>query len=270
VMHIDKALKLLGLSSNPSLPNLLAAYRKRAKKYHPDLHPNQQEKAHRVMVLLNNAYKMVLKTYCIEEPFPEEEIGIERVQESEKTVLTEEFSRIFNKHLHVLFEGILTYYQYGLENVYLRTEGTRRIRYRRALQQMHKGLTGMLRTKNSAISKDDIELYKTFTAFSKTFFHMAQSNKKYDPTLKRNEAKPYKHYTKGSRLLDIELKNEFFRPYFNDTKETTNTTVINHELMTVITKYAVSEWAGEAVIKLFLLDQYKQVLRLYRKHNEYF
>jgi hypothetical protein len=269
-MQIEKALKLLGLPPNPSLPALLAAYRKRAKKYHPDFHPKQQEKAHRVMVLLNSAYNLILNTYCLEDPFPPSETGIPNVQTETSTGLTPAFSLSFNKYLNILFQGMLTYYQYGLENVYLRNEGSRRINYRKALRQIHTGLNGMLKTKPLVKSNDDKELYDIFTVFGKTFYQSTRMNKRYIPGTAREE-KPYRHYARGARLLDIALRNEFFGPYFNTNKGVTaNTTVINHELMTVITRYAVSDWAGEAVIRLFLLDQFKQVMLLYQKHNHAF
>ena len=44
-LHGDDPLHVLGLSGNPTWEEISSAYRKMARKYHPDLHPNDKDAA---------------------------------------------------------------------------------------------------------------------------------------------------------------------------------------------------------------------------------
>jgi len=55
---IDDPYKVLGVSPNATQDEIKKAYRKKAKEYHPDLHPNDPE-ANRKMNEVNQAYDML-------------------------------------------------------------------------------------------------------------------------------------------------------------------------------------------------------------------
>ena len=55
---VDDPYKVLGISRDASKEEIKKAYRKMAKKYHPDLHPNDPEAA-RKMNDINEAYDMI-------------------------------------------------------------------------------------------------------------------------------------------------------------------------------------------------------------------
>ena len=56
---IDDPHKVLGVSQSASEDEIKKAYRKKAKEYHPDLHPNDPE-ASRKMNEVNEAYDMLM------------------------------------------------------------------------------------------------------------------------------------------------------------------------------------------------------------------
>lgn len=56
---IDDPYKVLGISSSATQQEIKAAYRRMAKKYHPDLHPNDAD-ANRKMNEVNEAYDMLM------------------------------------------------------------------------------------------------------------------------------------------------------------------------------------------------------------------
>ncbi len=64
-MHKSKiidAYRLLGVDKKSTIIEITKAYRKLAKKFHPDSHPENPDYAHRMMVRINEAYS-IIKSY---------------------------------------------------------------------------------------------------------------------------------------------------------------------------------------------------------------
>jgi len=59
--QIRDAYNFLGIKEGASIVEITKAYRKLAKKYHPDSHPNNTDYAHKIMVRINEAYSIVKK-----------------------------------------------------------------------------------------------------------------------------------------------------------------------------------------------------------------
>ena len=59
--QISEAFNLLGIKEGTSIVEITKAYRKLAKKYHPDSHPDNNNYAHKMMVRINEAYSIVKK-----------------------------------------------------------------------------------------------------------------------------------------------------------------------------------------------------------------
>jgi len=70
-----KAKTLLGLRQTSSLKEIKNSYKNLMKKWHPDKHKDNPEKATKMSMLINDAYERVLE-YCnnYEYPFDEESI----------------------------------------------------------------------------------------------------------------------------------------------------------------------------------------------------
>ena len=57
--NLDKCYQLLGLDREASLDRVKSAYRLLARKFHPDLNPNDAQ-AHQRFIVLNQAYQLLL------------------------------------------------------------------------------------------------------------------------------------------------------------------------------------------------------------------
>ncbi|QOP45992.1 J domain-containing protein [Sulfurimonas paralvinellae] len=70
-----KAKSLLGLREKSSIKEIKNRYKDLMKKWHPDKHPNDVDKATKMSMKINDAYKTILE-YCnnYEYPFDEESI----------------------------------------------------------------------------------------------------------------------------------------------------------------------------------------------------
>jgi len=66
ITQIEEDLHVLGLKSGASWVEIKKAYRRESKKYHADLHQNDDEKkkvAHEIMLIFNTAYDRLEKHY---------------------------------------------------------------------------------------------------------------------------------------------------------------------------------------------------------------
>jgi len=63
VERLFEAYKLLGVSADSPLDEITRAYRRLAKKFHPDSNPEQQTYAHEMMMKINEAYSLVKDSY---------------------------------------------------------------------------------------------------------------------------------------------------------------------------------------------------------------
>jgi hypothetical protein len=63
VERLFEAYKLLGVSADSPLDEITRAYRKLAKKFHPDSNPERQTYAHEMMMKINEAYTLVKDSY---------------------------------------------------------------------------------------------------------------------------------------------------------------------------------------------------------------
>ncbi|ODS39030.1 MAG: hypothetical protein A7316_00715 [Candidatus Altiarchaeales archaeon WOR_SM1_86-2] len=60
---VEEARKILGLEEKATLREIKNAYRKKAKKYHPDSSPGSKEECEEVMKKVNDAYETLIN-YC--------------------------------------------------------------------------------------------------------------------------------------------------------------------------------------------------------------
>ena len=58
---ISDAYRILGISEDSSLADITKAYRKLAKKYHPDSNPGNPASTHEMMMQINEAYRLLKK-----------------------------------------------------------------------------------------------------------------------------------------------------------------------------------------------------------------
>ncbi|MFW6139117.1 MAG: DnaJ domain-containing protein [Spirochaetota bacterium] len=257
-MEIQDALHLLELDHNYTLKDLNLSFRRLAKRYHPDSNRGKESWAHRMMTQLNQAYEMA--ALHLTSSARQARIS---VQEKYRRV----FQGRFNQAMNHILQGIYTYYQYGLENVHLRKEGIRRIRYRDSLKHLCRGIEEMESLRHGASTENQIKNLDTFTEFSKAFYRNMLIQKSHRPG-STYENKAYPHYYHASLDLDYAIKDVFFGDMLIQVRNGSfyqRLRQSHQQYMMVISKYYQSSWVSETVLKMYLLELFSRVVELLKE-----
>jgi hypothetical protein len=255
-MELERAFKLLKLSSNCSLEKLNESFRKLAKVYHPDSNKGREKWAHRTMTELNLAYEKVLD--FITTP-------VKEAKEEKPLSGVSKFSILFNRTIQKVLEGIYTYYQYGLENARLRYEGVRKFRYRDALRYIRDGIRSLEDLQKLPKTQAASVKLQIFSDFSKAFLQNMLIEKLFVPTNTASEKKAFFHYYNGSDHLDYAIKDAFFGDELIQVRSGTYSEKMHlsrEELMLVISRYFESDCVSEALLKIYLLEVFTKVVQL--------
>ncbi len=258
-MEKQKALKILGLTSSVSIGELNSTFRRLAKQYHPDFNRNNESWANVRMTQLNLAYEMALEYLTSLESENDESFN----EASEVSFIAR-----FNKSINRMLQGVYKYYQYGIENVHLRNEGVRKIRYRDSLTDLKFGIGSLESLKESGGSLSEGETLNLFIDFSKAFLMNMLVEKYYIPSSKGFNNIAHRHYYNGSVLLDKAIKEVFFGIRFADVQDNTyyNKICISYEeFMVIVTRFNKSVWISETLMKIYLLEVFTKVIKLFKK-----
>lgn len=257
-MKIEHALRVLGLTSLSTTGDLNSAFRKLAKKYHPDFNQGNEALAHKRMTELNLAYETALEYFTsVYEAETDAEIS------SDLTFITK-----LNRAVSQVFEGIYTYYQYGLENVHLRNEGTRKFRYSESIKYIRHGISSLETLKPLAVTESKNEYINLIIDFSKAFLQSMLIKRHHIPSSNAIENNAHKHYRQGSSHLDYAIKDALFGDRLIQIRKGTFYSKISlgyEEFMLVVTRYYKSSWVSETLLKIYLLDIFTKVIQLLNK-----
>jgi len=171
------------------------------------------------------------------------------------------FLRAFSAAANMLLDGVFAFYQYGLDNVHLRQQGNLRMRYRSALRRVRRAREQLETIPPHNLLNSGEEQRRGLTLqFASAFLETMQIEKFFIPTGGAFETKAYRHYRRGSELLDYAVKRSLFDSTFKalnrDLSVGESAHASEHELMTVLTRYQSSSWTAEATLKLHLLNAF--------------
>ncbi len=263
-MTLDIAFDILHVEPPCSYEELLVAYRKLVKIYHPDHNAHQQEFAHRIMSRVNEAFE-IAKDYIASLPSDDDVAGGATVTpEEEEDERPYEFCDLFEAAFDRVLEGIYIYYQYGLENIHLRQEGVRRFRYRVAIKRLKDGIRELQALEEWGPTPQEAKRLKVFIDFSKAFLQNMLIQKYFIPSGPIIDGHAHRHYANGSMHLDSAIKHNFFSDldgFFAD-GATGILQVSYHEFMTILVKYTQSTWIPETLIKMYLLENLEKINKL--------
>jgi curved DNA-binding protein CbpA len=271
-MTLHDALRLFQLSENPTTPQLAASYRRLVKHYHPDYNPTKAGWAHRRMTQVNEAYSLVCEFLADTAhetgrvsnarggPERRAETGTARgtttaagPEETPREILSE-----YQRAASRLLDGIYVYYQYGLQNVHRRREGTPRLRYRQAVRHTKAGIADLdrLLDLHGHTIRREGDL-KTLDVFAKSFLQNMLIEKYYIPSPRAVEQKAYRHYQSGSEHLDRSIQHTLFGEQLQATRVPQGSLYVSHqEFLALLVNYRESTWVPEAMIKLHLVDTF--------------
>lgn len=285
-MTVQTAFRILRLTPGSSQKELVSSYRRMVKRYHPDYNGDRKEWSHTAMTKINLAYELVrihLQNGNGSAPTSEHE-GAAAPAESRNSAsphqqfqddVSEGFSQapaedpafvaLFDRAADSVLTGIYTYYQYGLQNVYLRHEGVRRFRYRSAVKRVQDGVHQLQELEHYATSDLHRTQLNVFTGFALAFLQSMRIERYHEAGSARADNAAYQRYSSGSAALDQVIRAELFHELDDSPPPGGSAAALKvgyHELMAVLVKHSSSDWVAEAVVKLHLLEMFTRVRAL--------
>ncbi len=265
-MELHKSFLVLGLTEESSLQELTSVFRKLVKKYHPDLNQDNVEWSNRQMTYLNEAYDSVFK--YLSSPEPE----MKRVKTSGESVYSPKynisdinFSHKIQNSLHALYNGMEIYYQYGLENIVLRQEGTRRSRFKSSIRRIKKSfalLKPLADLHLTQYESNQLEIIVNFIQYFYKSIHI-RNLRAIDSSV--YEKKAFNHYYFGAGLVDKIIKEIMFKEFVEHFKQgrlTENIKLAEAEFNTVIIDYPDAACLRDSEIKKELLLSFLEIIDL--------
>lgn len=291
-MTVQTAFRILRLTPSSSQKELVSSYRRMVKRYHPDYNGDRKEWSHDAMTKINLAYELVRlhlqngngasgatadpssETAATSNSGPSQPHQSPPHQEFQDD-LSDGFAQtpaedpafvaLFDRAADSVLTGIYTYYQYGLQNVYLRHEGVRRFRYRSAVKRVQDGVHHLQELQQFATADIHRTQLKVFTDFALAFLQSMRIERYHEAGSSRADAAAYRHYHSGSVALDQVIRSELFCE-LDDAPPAGGAAgglkVGYHELMAILIKHSTSDWVAEAVVKLHLLEMFTRVAAL--------
>jgi hypothetical protein len=266
-MELEVALKMLKIPPDCSVQKLNESFRRLAKLYHPDSNRGREEWAHRTMTELNLAYEKILDFITTPRGGIEDEVSRGFEGTKRQTAQTR-YQILFTRCMNRVLDGIYTYYQYGLENVKLRYQGVRRLRFRDALKDVQEGIDSLERLGDFPKSVGASGRLQLFTDFSKAFFQGMLIDNYIAPIGKPAEQVAYRHFRNGSEHLDYAIKDVFFGDQLIQVRRGSyaeRLRMSRDELMIVVSRYFNAGCASEAMVKIYLLEVFSKVVQLLQK-----
>ncbi len=159
MLDIRRSLMIFHLKEGYSQEELQKSYKKLVKKYHPDFNQQNQDWAHQKMTEINLAYELCKQELSspVKEPpqrepqkkeeqkypfdfFKRNDNPFQQKNRQKKTPEAEPLSSGFLNQLKYITRAFCRasdrYYEYGLQNRFLRYEGNRKFRYRQCLKEL--------------------------------------------------------------------------------------------------------------------------------------
>ena len=261
-MELEKAFKIFGLDKKSSIEDLNSSFRKLAKRYHPDFNRDKETWANRKMTEINLAYEVALNYFTS----PSQKSTIKNMQDDVWV-----FSRYFNRAKNYILQGMLIYYQYGLENIHLRNEGVRRIRFSDSIKYMEKGIKSLKNIYSSTVNPNQKEWCEALLNFATAFFRNMNNNSYFKPTGNSYEDKAYWHFYNGTVLLDEAIKEIFFGDLIINIPNRGNYIAklsrSYEEFTLVVSEYPRSSWIVDTILKIYLVELLTKLIKIFKQMN---
>jgi hypothetical protein len=258
-MNTDEAFSFLGLTRHASKEELEASFRQLVMLYHPDRNPGRTEWSHTRMTLLNEAHGLAQQYISLRG---------ENLRRVPKQVSREFMIRLQNglyAARDAILEGVHLYYTFSLENIHLRSEGIRRLRYNTSKRNIKRGVIQLEKILLEA-PEGKLKTYARLWAAFGTSFYDSMAISKICPAGTSPNYKAYKHYRNAASILDALIKLCFFPDDFPRQDITSKSIALCEQLLLLIlSNYQETIWPPEAAIKLALLDNLQNLMEFERQ-----
>lgn len=220
-MTVDAAFQLLQLDETATLHELSVSFRRLLKEYHPDRNTDRREWSHRMTVQLNRAYEVV--SSHLREAGDQSQVWDAATAQAAAEAAYESVSRgdihsgytvTLQARLATLYDQLLDsvflYYNFGLEKVHLRLEGTPRYRYRTALKRLKDVVSGLEELDEWPGSDHQHDLAGVVRTFAAGFYENMLVKAEDHQGIYGEEQKAYRYFRRASDHLDGAIKGHLF------------------------------------------------------------
>lgn len=256
-MDIQTALKIFRISESDTIKELNSSYRRLVLKYHPDRNLHRLEWSHKAMTRLNVAYETAVQHFG----FASKKNNESRHDTAHDSIRPDVYTDI-RQAFDLVLSGIFEYYQYGLENIHIRTGGSPRFHYVAAIRKTQRGTDRLASILRSNITPSERSNVKPLHDFALAFHSNMKISRTASPNSSAYDAKAYRHYRTASEYLDLTIQSFLFPEISNPKKRHSMPeclSVSNYEFLTVITAFPESSWVTDSVIKSHLLECFVKV-----------
>lgn len=261
-MKLEESFKILGIDENASIEELNITFRKLAKKYHPDFNHDREEWANKKMTQINLAYEVALNYFTSPSRKSASKDFKDRIWI---------FNKYFNRAKNYILQGMLIYYQYGLENPHLRNEGVRRIRFNDSIRYVEKGIKSLKDIYSTITDEAQKESCKILLEFSTAFFRNMNSSTYFRPSGNAYEDEAYWHFHNGIVLLDEAIKEIFFGDLIinipNRGNYISKLSRSYEEFVLVVSEYPKSSWVVDTILQIYLVELLTKLIKVFKEMN---
>ena len=203
-MDVAEAYKFLELDEYASVEDVSASFRRLLKEYHPDRNGDRGEWSHRMTVLLTEAYAAVTAHLRAEpDPIPEpEEPAPDERDAGYSVTMQMRIAELYD----VLLDQVFAYYNHGMNNIYLRQEGTMRYRFRTTVRQTASLIDELRETQEWPGSPLQYRQLTAIHDFAAAFYENMLIKPKEHQIYSGEEQKAARLYRQGSDALDHAIR----------------------------------------------------------------
>jgi len=257
-MDVAAAYDFLQLDQYASVEEVSASFRRLLKEYHPDRNVDRGEWSHRMTVQLTEAYAAVtdyLRSADLERS-PRRETGAEERDAGYSITMQIRIADLYD----ALLDQVYVYYNHGMDNIYLRQEGTLRYRFRSTIRQTAEVVAALAATQEwpgSALQYRQLEAIHDFGA---AFYENMLIKPKAHQVYGESEQKAVRLYRQGADALDTAIRDGLLSPLLEGGKVSPGGRgTAERSLMLVLTGFPQSNYVPETLIKLYLLRAFSRL-----------
>jgi hypothetical protein len=260
-MDVKTAFRIFRLQGNASETDLSDSYRRLVKRFHPDNNPGKEDWAHSRMIIINNAFELARGS-----------LGASKTKQTTATAESPRNQRrperrakpVLDIHdiEENLLDGVYRYYQYGLENMHLRTQGSFRTHYRKALRSVEQAVSALEQRITKARASHDIRTAVAVLEFAGCFLECMQLERHFTPNANSRHVRAYRKYRNAVELLDAYIRSTLFPELNSSTRRAIvgGPGLCEQDLLFVVCHHADSGWNDYAVLRLRLLEVFQAYL----------
>ncbi len=256
-MDVTEAYEFLELDEYASVEDVSASFRRLLKEYHPDRNMDRGEWSHQMTVQLTEAYAAVTD-YLRKSPPPS------RTRHEERDFRDSGYSVAMQLRIADLYDALLdqvfVYYNHGMDNVYLRQEGTLRYRFRSTIRQTSAVVEALRETEEWPGSTLQYRQLAAILDFASAFYENMLIKPKNHEVYAGPEQKAVRLYRQGSDALDHAIRDGLLNSGLENGKVSPGgRQMAERSFMLIISSFPTSVHVPETLIKLYLVRSFSHL-----------